>query len=100
MATKALCSEQHNLWIGVAIPHKSAYLAGMTNLGFRTNADFPAPREETAKAKEQRIAHEAEMIAEARASVAAGRTVSLEAVSAWVDSWDTDHELPTPRSGR
>jgi predicted transcriptional regulator len=40
------------------------------------------------------------MIAEARASAAAGRVVSLEAVEAWVDSWDTDHEMPMPRSAR
>lgn len=72
----------------------------MTTLGFRTSPDFPAPRKETAKAKERRVAHEAEMIAEARASVAAGRTVSLEAVTEWVDSWDTDHELPQPHAGR
>ncbi len=40
------------------------------------------------------------MIAEARASVAAGRICSLEAVTAWVDSWDTDQELPPPHAGR
>jgi predicted transcriptional regulator len=39
------------------------------------------------------------MIAEARASVAAGRVVSFEAVSAWIDSLGTDHELPLPQSG-
>jgi hypothetical protein len=36
------------------------------------------------------------MIAEARASVAAGRVVSFEAVSAWIDSLSTDDELPPP----
>lgn len=79
---------------------EAAYLADMANLGFMTSAEFPAPRNETAKADEQRIADEAKMIAEARASVAAGRVVSLEAVSAWVDSLGTDHELPVPQSGR
>jgi predicted transcriptional regulator len=67
--------------------------------------DYPLPGDstpppETDADRARRIAREAEMIAEARASVAAGRVVSLEAVSAWVDSWDTDHELPPPRSGR
>jgi hypothetical protein len=84
----------------VATNCQGAYLLGMPTPGIVTDADFPAPRKETAKEREQRIAREAEMIAEARASVAAGRVVSLEAVSAWVDSWDTDHELPPPRSGR
>ena len=84
----------------MAISRQGAYLAGMPTLGFMTGADSPAPRKETARAKEQRIAREAEMIGEARASVAAGRVVSLEAVSAWIDSLGTDHELPLPQSGR
>jgi predicted transcriptional regulator len=36
------------------------------------------------------------MIAEARASAAVGRMVSSEEVDAWIDSLDTDHELPLP----
>ena len=72
----------------------------MTSLGFMSGADSPAPRQEPAEAKAQRLASEAEMIAEARVSVAAGRVVSLEAVSAWIDSLGTDHELPLPQSGR
>jgi hypothetical protein len=79
---------------------QGAYVSEMSSLGFMTGADYPAPRKETAKEREQRIAREAEMIAEARASVAAGRTVSLEEVSAWIDSLGTDHELPLPQSGR
>ena len=65
-----------------------------------TGDGFPAPRDETAEEKAERIAREAVMIAEARASVAAGRVVSFEAVSAWIDSLGTDHELPVPQSGR
>jgi predicted transcriptional regulator len=72
----------------------------MPTYGVMTEADPSAPRKETAEEREQRIAREAEMIAEARASVAAGRVVSLEAVSAWIDSLGTDHELPLPQSGR
>jgi hypothetical protein len=39
------------------------------------------------------------MIAEARASAAAGGLVSSEEVDAWSDSLDTDHELPAPAPG-
>jgi predicted transcriptional regulator len=39
------------------------------------------------------------MITQARASVAAGRVSSLEAVTARVDSWDTQRELPPPYLG-
>lgn len=55
-------------------------------------------RPETATARQSRIAHEAELIAQARASAAAGRTVSEEQVDAWIDSLNTDHEHPPPRS--
>jgi predicted transcriptional regulator len=50
--------------------------------------------------RRRRLAREAEMIAEARASAASGRVVSSEQVDAWIDSLDTDHELPAPCSGR
>ncbi len=84
----------------VALGGNCAYIIVMSDIDFMTGADFPAPRDETAEEKAARIAREAVMIAEARASVAAGRVVSLEAVSAWVDSLGTDHELPVPQSGR
>jgi hypothetical protein len=51
-------------------------------------------------AEKQRRAWEAERIAEARADIAAGRVVSSEKVDAWIDSLDTDHELPIPYSRR
>lgn len=60
----------------------------------------PEPDHETPEARQQRLAREGEAIDAALASAAAGRTVSFESVKAWVDSWDTDHELPQPRSGR
>jgi hypothetical protein len=37
------------------------------------------------------------MIAEADASIAAGRTVSEAAVDAWIDSLDSGREQPAPR---
>ncbi len=50
--------------------------------------------------QQRRLAQEAEEIAKARASVAAGRVVDEAEVDAWIDSIDTDHELPVPYSGR
>jgi len=58
------------------------------------------PPAETAADQRRRHAREAECIARARASAAAGRIVSSEAVDAWIDSLDTDHELPAPRPGQ
>jgi hypothetical protein len=84
----------------VVLGANGAYSVVMSDVDFTTGADFPTPRDETAEEKAERIAREAVMIAEARASVAAGRVVSFEAVSAWVDSLGTDHELPVPQSGR
>ena len=54
---------------------------------------------ESATARERRIASEAELIAQARASVAAGRTVGEKQVDAWIDSLGTDREMAPPRSG-
>jgi predicted transcriptional regulator len=60
----------------------------------------PDDNTESKAAKRRRLALEAAMIAEARASAAAGRVVASEAVDAWIDSLDTDRELPPPRSSR
>ena len=58
-------------------------------------------RSKTTEAAEQRrIAWEAAMIAQADASIAAGRIVDEAEVDAWIDSIGTDHELPVPYSGR
>jgi predicted transcriptional regulator len=58
----------------------------------------PAPqssvREDTQPQEKPDFAHEAKLIEEARADIAAGRTVSLEAIEAWVESWDTCREMP------
>jgi predicted transcriptional regulator len=50
--------------------------------------------------RERRIAWEAMMITQGRASIAAGRIVNKAEVEAWIDNMDTDHELPAPYSGR
>lgn len=60
----------------------------------------PTPLRESASARHKRISHEAALLGQARASAAAGRTVSEEQVDAWVDSLESDTPLPTPRSGR
>ena len=65
------------------------------------NADTGhAPRSETEAERQARIAWEAAGIAEADADVAAGRLVDAAVVRAWIESIDTDHELPVPYSGR
>jgi predicted transcriptional regulator len=65
--------------------------------------NLPAPvtdHAETEAERQRRIAWEADRIAEAQASAAAGRLIPSEEVDAWIDSLDTNHELPPPRSGR
>jgi predicted transcriptional regulator len=65
------------------------------------NADTGhTPRPETEAQRQARIAWEAEGIAEADADIAAGRLVDAAVVCAWVESIDTDNELPVPYSGR
>jgi predicted transcriptional regulator len=54
---------------------------------------------ETEADRQRRIAWQAERIAEARADVAAGRLVGSVKVKAWIDSINSDHELPVPYSG-
>jgi predicted transcriptional regulator len=55
---------------------------------------------ETEAERRDRLAWEAERIAEADADIAAGRLVDSARVKAWIDSIGTDHELPVPYSGR
>jgi len=57
------------------------------------------PRPETSAARQRRLAAEAALLGAARADAAAGRTVSAEAVDAWIDSLATDHPLPPPHPG-
>jgi predicted transcriptional regulator len=55
---------------------------------------------ETEAEQQRRLAREAKMIAQARASAAAGHVVSSDEADAWIYSLDTDRELPPPRSKR
>ena len=63
----------------------------------------PAPLAEQAETetdRQRRIAREAAMLAEARASARAGLVVEEAEVDAWIDSIGTDHELPPPYPDR
>lgn len=60
----------------------------------------PEPGVETASGRQSRLAWEAEAISRARASAAAGRLVTSDAVDVWIDSLDTDQERPAPRPGQ
>jgi len=61
--------------------------------------DDPATAPESAQARQRRLTREAEDLARADASVAAGRVVDAARVKAWIDSIGTDHERPVPYSG-
>lgn len=50
--------------------------------------------------QKRRIAWEAERIAKADASIAAGLYVDADEIDAWIDSIGTDHELPPPPTRR
>lgn len=61
------------------------------------SATQPEPPQAPGDERQARLAREAEMIAEAEADIAAGRVIDGEAVSAWLRSLGTDHELPRPQ---
>jgi hypothetical protein len=80
----------------LAFARDGNYITAMDNPRPGDNARHP----ETDANRKRRIAWEAEMIAQADASVAAGRLIDAAEIDAWIDSIGTDHELPPPRSGR
>jgi predicted transcriptional regulator len=55
-----------------------------------------APTAESDAERQARITWEAEGIAKARASIAAGYYATEAEVDAWIDSLGTDHPLPVP----
>ncbi len=59
-----------------------------------------AEHDETEADRQRRIAWEAERIAEADASIAAGYYATSAEVKAWIDSIGTDLELPVPYPSR
>ena len=86
--------EQRELWRRAVI---RATLPDMDITNLQTG---DTPRPETEVDRRRRIAREAALIAEADADVAAGRLVSSVEAKAWIDSIDTDRELPVPYSRR
>jgi hypothetical protein len=64
------------------------------------DGNAPPCRFESEAERQRRLAWEAEMIAEARADIAAGGLIDDAEIDAWIVSVGTDHELPPPRSGR
>ena len=62
-------------------------------------ASTQRPHPERPTARQRCLATEAALLAAAQADIAAGRTVSSEAVDAWIDSLATDHPLPPPHPG-
>lgn len=75
------------------------YIATMAH-AHTTTKPVRVSRLEGKAARRDRMAREAELLAQARASAAAGGVVSEEQVDAWIDSLGTEHELPPPRSSR
>lgn len=61
-------------------------------------ADALSP--ETEAERQRNLAWEAEGIAAAEASLAAGLYVDADDIDAWIDSIGTDHELPPPPTRR
>ena len=68
-----------------------AYVQPMTQ-----PAPVAKPTVETEPEQQARLAWEAERIAEADASLAAGCYATEAEVDAWIDSLGTDHPLPVP----
>jgi len=71
----------------------------MPNPGFK-QTDAPNQDGETEDERQERLAYEAQRIAQARESVAAGRVIPLAGMQKWADSLGTDNVLPLPRAKR
>ena len=69
-----------------------AYILRMLNPRSKPTSTGSEPTQEA------QFAREAEMIAHARAQIAAGRVVTVEAFDEWVDSLGSKSEIPPPRA--
>ena len=70
------------------------YACGMTH---------PAPTpvtDETEAERQSRLAWEAEGVAQARAELEAGLYVDADDIDAWIDSLESERELPPPPTRR
>ncbi len=83
----------------LAIARRQDYIARMDTAP-RPGDRGDAPRPETEAERQARLAWEAEGVAAAEASLAAGLYVDADDIDAWIDSIGTDHELPPPPTRR
>jgi len=74
----------------------NASLGIMDTINTAPNDPADSPSEENETDRQQRLVWEAEGLARARASVAAGYYATSAEVNAWIDSLGTDHPLPVP----
>jgi len=79
----------------LAVTHKHAYIAGMDTTQ-RPGDPADTLSSETEAERQRRLAREAEGIARARASIAAGYYATSAEVKTWIDSLGTDTPLPVP----
>lgn len=77
----------------LAAGHGKDYLMPMDTMNLDTGQPA-APETETER--QSRLAREAEGIARARASIAAGYYATSAEVNAWIDSLGTNNPLPVP----
>ncbi len=83
-------------WHLAGTPH---YIDRMDNVP-RPDDTAQADLTESPEAQRRRFEWEAARIAEADASIAAGRLIDASEIDAWIDSIGTDHELPPPHRAR
>jgi hypothetical protein len=57
------------------------------------------PRSESAIERESRVRHEAEMIAQGHADIAAGLGIEDDALEDWLDALDRNGDIPFPSPG-
>jgi predicted transcriptional regulator len=62
----------------------------------RSPIAHPLPPSETEADRKERLAWESQAIEEALRSSEDEGTIPFEEIVAWVDSWDTQSELPPP----
>jgi hypothetical protein len=79
----------------LAVTREHAYIAGMDTTP-RPDDGADVLNSETEAERQRRLAREAEGIARARASIAAGYYATSAEVKTWIDSLGTDTPLPVP----
>lgn len=65
-------------------------------VGVAQGRPWPVARDETGEQRRARVAHEAELIAQARAELEAGLGIEDDQLEAWLDQLEQDPEAPLP----